>query len=127
MPIIIASIRLRGDGLRIIQENRRKHAFTLVELMVVVLILGALAFVAIPRIGQSVDNAKKRACEANIYMINQAIDKYYLANGVFPATQMVVKRDKNYFPDGPPLCPVTGRVYRGMTANNRVDTSEHNH
>ncbi len=103
------------------------RAFTLVELMVVVLILGALAFVAIPRVSQGVHTAKVKACQANIYMINQAIDKYYLANGVFPANQMVVKRDKDFFPDGPPLCPVTGKVYRGMTDNSRVDTSEHNH
>jgi prepilin-type N-terminal cleavage/methylation domain-containing protein len=127
MPITITSMCLRGNGLRVSQNNRRMCAFTLVELLVVVLILGVLACVAIPRIGQSVDDAKKRACETNIDIFNQAIERYYLANGVFPIAQHVVKRDKNIFPGGPPLCPVTERVYRGMTATKRVDTSEHNH
>jgi prepilin-type N-terminal cleavage/methylation domain-containing protein len=127
MPMIMKSIFLRGDGVRILQENRRMRAFTLVELLVVVLILGVLAFVAIPRISQNVYDAKVKACQVNIYMINQAIERYYLANGVFPVAQHVVKRDKNIFPGGPPLCPVTGLVYRGMTADKRVDTSEHNH
>ena len=127
MPIIMISLFLRGNGLRVSQNNRRMCAFTLVELLVVVLILGALACVAIPRMGQSVDNANVKACQANIYMINQAIETYYTTNGVLPANQMVVKRDENTFPGGPPLCPVTGLVYRGMTATKRVDTSEHNH
>jgi type II secretion system protein G len=108
-------------------KKQPNKGFTLIELVIVVLILGALAFVAVPRIGQNVYDAKAKACQTNIYMINQAIEKYYLANGVFPAAQHVVKRDKNLFPDGPPICPVTELVYRGMTATNRVDTSEHNH
>jgi type II secretion system protein G len=113
--------------MRILQENRRMHAFTLVELMVVVLILGALAFVAVPRIGQSVDNAEKTACETNVDIFNQALEQYYLTNGVYPASLGVIKNDETIFPDGPPKCPITNKRYSGMTANDRLKTTDHNH
>jgi len=100
-----------------------KKAFTLVELMIVVLILGALAAVAVPRISQSVYNAKLKACETQVNIMNQAIENYYLAIGIFPAgLRTTILRDPNLFPDGPPQCPVSGRAYReALTAEHRVD------
>ena len=53
---------------------RTKLGFTLVELLVVVLILGALAFVAIPRIGQSSTTAKNNACDTNVDLLNSQIE-----------------------------------------------------
>ena len=101
-------------------------AFTLVELLVVVLILGALAFVAIPRIGQSAYNAKKRVCETNIDLLNSAIETYYTTNGVFPADLDVIKFDTDLFPDGKPYCPITGQGYRTeLTAEHRVNENSH--
>ena len=43
-----------------------KKAFTLVELMIVVLILGALAAIAIPRIMGGAQAARISACSTNI-------------------------------------------------------------
>ena len=104
---------------------RVRKGFTLVELLVVVLILGALAAIAIPRISQSADKAKINACKTNVDLINSQIELYYANNdGKWPASLDTIIKDKNYFPDGPPTCPVDGSAYV-MDDNHRV--TAHNH
>jgi len=83
----------------------RTQAFTLVELMVVVLILGALAFVAIPRIGESTATAKINSCNTNISTINEQLELYNARTGDWPNNYTQFKIDTDYFPDGPPECP----------------------
>ena len=50
--------------------RHNKSGVTLVELLIVVLILGALAAIAIPRITASSTTAKTNACAANIDIMN---------------------------------------------------------
>jgi len=83
--------------------NRRK-GFTLIELLIVILILGALAAIAIPRITTSASNAKKRACETNIDLINTQIELYAADhNDVYPTSLSTITGNTAYFPEGPPL------------------------
>ena len=79
--------------------------FTLVELLVVVLILGALAAIAIPRISQSADNAKKNACKTNVDLLNSQIELYYATEGDWPSNYNAIAGNEDYFPDGAPVCP----------------------
>lgn len=105
---------------------RGKKGFTLVELMIVVLILGALAAIAIPRIIGGAATAKENGCATNIDLINSQIELYYANVGSWPATLDVVTGNTAYFPDGAPVCPVTGLAYSNtLTAQNRVDTTGH--
>ncbi|MCH8194179.1 MAG: prepilin-type N-terminal cleavage/methylation domain-containing protein [Planctomycetes bacterium] len=103
---------------------RTKLGFTLVELLVVVLILGALAFVAIPRIGQSTTTAKNNACDTNVDLLNSQIELYYATSGTWPAALTDITLDVNYFPDGAPGCP-HGTDYVYNTTSHRV--AEHDH
>ena len=101
---------------------------TLIELMIVVLILGALAAIAIPRLSQSADTAKKNACKTNIDLINSQIELYAAENdGTYPANLEVITDAIAYFPDGAPQCPVTDANYPSVLVNNRVDDSAHGH
>ena len=113
-----------GKGNRM---KQRVKAFTLVELMIVVLILGALAAIAVPRIMGGSAAAKANGCKTNIDMINSQIELYYSNTSSWPATLDVVTGDTNYFPDGAPTCPVTGLAYPNTLVNNRVDASAHSH
>jgi len=107
---------------------RNRKGFTLVELLIVVLILGALAAIAVPRILGGATSAKANACHANIDTINSQIELYYAKEGEWPNNLKKVTKDTDYFPDGDPICPVTGATYpNALTAENRVDDSAHGH
>jgi len=107
-------------------KMRSRKGFTLVELMIVVLILGALAAIAIPRIMGGAATARANGCATNIDLLNSQIELYYANTGSWPATLDVVTGDTAYFPDGPPVCPVTSAAYLNvLNAQNRVDTTGH--
>jgi len=101
-----------------------KKGFTLVELMVVVLILGALAAIAIPRITAGAHTAKVNACKTNVDLINSQIELYYANNGAWPSKLSDVTENTDYFPDGAPTCPF-GTAYNYSTTTHRI--SDHSH
>lgn len=102
---------------------RNRKGFTLVELLIVVLILGALAAIAIPRIGTSASNAKINACKTNVDTINSQIELYMANNGSWPSALTDVTQDPNYFPDGEPDCPFGTTYVYGSTTHRVADHS----
>jgi len=66
---------------------RKKKAFTLVELLVVIIIIGILAAVAIPQFGDSSAEAKQSALKENLRTLRSAIEKYNIDHtSVYPGT-----------------------------------------
>lgn len=103
---------------------RSEKGFTLVELMIVVLILGALAAIAIPRIMGGAQAARTSACETNIDMLNSQIELYNANEGDWPTALADLTSDPNYFPDAtPPTCPF-GTAYN-YNADHRIDAHSH--
>ena len=65
---------------------KRQSAFTLIEILVVVAILGILAAIVVPRVMDRPDEAKRVAARADIAAIVQSLKLYRLDNGMYPAT-----------------------------------------
>ena len=66
---------------------RRRSGFTLIEIMVVVVILGLLAALVVPRIGPQVAEAQRTAAATQIKSIEDALEMYRMHNGFYPSTQ----------------------------------------
>ncbi|MCI5969154.1 type II secretion system protein, partial [Helicobacter sp.] len=60
---------------------RNKKAFTMLELIFILVILGILAAVAIPKISASRDDAKLVALKSDINTLKTAFPAYFLAQG----------------------------------------------
>ena len=65
---------------------RGQDGFTLIEIMVVILIIGLLALIVVPRLRGVADRAKRTKAQADIQELKQALDRYYLDNGSYPTS-----------------------------------------
>ena len=63
------------------------RGFTLVEIMVVVVILGILAALIVPRVIGRTDEARAAAAKQDVAAIMQALKLYRLDNGRYPTTE----------------------------------------
>jgi prepilin-type N-terminal cleavage/methylation domain-containing protein len=111
--------------------NQTRAAFSLMELLAVVVILGVIAAVVLSRVSTGNDKAKEKTCVHNRSEINITVERYYLHTGTWPANDLSdIGADATYFPDGLPTCPVTGAAYRLDPTTHRVvghtGASDHN-
>ena len=68
--------------------KQKEKAFSLVELVIVIVILGIIAAIAIPRISSGSRNAGESALRANLASLRNAIDWYYGEhNNIFPGAK----------------------------------------
>jgi len=64
-----------------------ERGFTLVELLIVVAILGALSAVAIPNVGRFTKTGHLNAANSEVMTLRTAVDAYYAENGAWNTTQ----------------------------------------
>jgi len=68
-----------------------KRGFTFMELMVVIVILGILAIIVMPKFFGRIDEARITATQIQIKNLEQALRLFYLDNGFYPETEQGLK------------------------------------
>ena len=100
----------------------RRKAFSLLELLAVVTILGIIAAVIIARFSSTTDTAKKKLNSHNKAVINATVERYYMDTGSWPSTNLAELSDPDYFPDGVPVSPYDNTTqYTIDAATHRVN------
>jgi general secretion pathway protein G len=66
---------------------RQQSGFTLIEVMVVVVILGILAAIVVPKIMSRPEQARMVKVRQDILAVQSALDLYKLDNGFYPSTE----------------------------------------
>ena len=69
----------------------RQSGFSLIEIMVVVVILGILAALVVPKIISRPDDARIVKAKQDVLAIQNALDLYRLDNGFYPSTDQGLK------------------------------------
>jgi general secretion pathway protein G len=69
-------------------RNRRYGAFTLVEILLVMTIIGILAAIVIPKMVGRSEQARQTAAHADLSSIKTALDAFEVDNGYYPKNAM---------------------------------------
>jgi general secretion pathway protein G len=103
-----------------IRNSALNRGLSLLELMLVVVLISIIASIVMVRISESSDTAKCKACLHNRAELNSAIERYGVSNSSYPTalTDLVAP---DYFPQGIPVCPVTGGAYSMNSTTYRID------
>jgi general secretion pathway protein G len=69
------------------EKNKNRKGFTLIELMIVIVIIGILATLLIPRIMERPEEARRVKAKMDIKAIESALKLYKIDTGVYPSTE----------------------------------------
>ena len=72
-------------------KQKGQRGFTLIELMIVIVIIGILATLLIPRIMERPEEARRIKAKADIKTIESALKLYKIDSGTYPTTEQGVE------------------------------------
>jgi len=100
-----------------------RRGFTLIELMVVVLIVGILSAIAIPKYADVTESAKYAACRSNLRNIAGGLNMYLSENGSYPPGNGWKKLNTlSEYVHQEMMCPSTESEYRYRIMGGERDT-----
>jgi general secretion pathway protein G len=72
-------------------NRKNQRGFTLIEIMVVVVILGILAGIVVPRLLERPEEARRTKVAVQIRSLEEALGLFKLDNGFYPSTEQGLK------------------------------------
>jgi prepilin-type N-terminal cleavage/methylation domain-containing protein len=91
-------------------RSRTRRAFTLIEIMIVVVIIGILLAIAVPNFVRARESSRAKSCISNLKSINGAIEQWAMDNKK-TAADTPVESDlygTNKYLKTAPVCPSNG-------------------
>lgn len=92
-----------------------QKGFTLVEIMIVVVIIGLLAAMAIPAFNKVRETSQAKTCVNNLRQIASASDQYFLENGGQTTVALTALVGVNEYIKATPDCPAGGTYTASLT------------
>ena len=101
------------------KTGKRLGAFTLIELMVVIVILCILAAFVVPRLTKRPEDARVTKAKLEVSNLEQALELYYLDNGMYPSSEqgLAALVEKPQTGDIPQNWKEGGYLAKGRLAN----------
>ena len=100
------------------RNTNRNRGFTLVEIMIVVLIIGILAAIAVPNFVKARESARRATCIGNLTQINSAKEQWAMDNKKANGDAVT---NANIAPDyikSYPVCPSGGTYTTAVVGTN---------
>ena len=103
-------------------QNRSSKGFTLVEIMIVVVIIGLLAAMAIPAFQKVRASSQDKAVTNNLRQLSAAADQYFLEAGVSSvnSADLVGTNSSQYIKN---ITPVAAETYSNIQQGSAVTAS----
>lgn len=95
------------------RREQRRAGFTLLEIMVVIVILGLLAALVVPKLIGRTEEAKRTQTRLQIKNIEQALQLFKLDNGFYPSTEQGIEALVHP--------PETGRIPKNYRQGGYID------
>jgi len=104
-------------------RHRPKSAFTLLEMLAVITIIGIISAIAVSRVSQHALDAKRKCCLQYKADINAAVEKYLFDHNSLPSKLSDLEGE--YYGSELPKCPVAGTAYQLDPLVGRVVGHDH--
>jgi prepilin-type N-terminal cleavage/methylation domain-containing protein len=100
-------------------RNKSRQAFTLIEIMIVVLIIGILLAIAIPNFVRARESSRQKACISNLKQIQSAKEQWAMDNrkGQTDSVAIAALVGATLYMKDTPKCPAGGAYDAGADVN----------
>ncbi|TMN20958.1 prepilin-type N-terminal cleavage/methylation domain-containing protein [Lentibacillus cibarius] len=81
-----------------------QKAFTLIEMLIVLMIISVLVMLLIPNLGDKSKEVNRKGCDALVTVVQAQADAYYIETNNYPETIGELKKE-GYITDDQTKCP----------------------
>jgi competence protein ComGC len=122
---VVTKLRLLTNMKHAGRAIRCQEGFTLIEMLIVLFVIGALLLVILPNLTGTGEDAQAKACDANVKLIQTQSESYYLDNAhTYPSGVDVLVREG--YLSNRPVCPADeNATYSIQQTSGEVTCSHH--